>query len=169
MKLGRLGNDNKGYTLIELVVVITILCVMATTIGLSTGVIHKNKVKEAANTVDSMLSACKVSSVSGEGIYCRLELYYNSAGVKKEGFYVRYYTTSDTSPRAEEYLKDVRDIQVQIGATTTSLKNSPTVTVKYDGQTCAIVGDQVKAIKLDNMYSIEIHPKTGYHETKRIG
>jgi|GEM_PF-1943936 len=53
---------NKGFSLIELLVVVAIMAIALTMISLSIAVVFSNNVRSAANSVDSVLSKAKVNA-----------------------------------------------------------------------------------------------------------
>ncbi len=58
--------NNKGYTLVELIVIIAILAVLVSVISYSIGIVFRNRSREAASDFDSLLSAVRISTMSGE-------------------------------------------------------------------------------------------------------
>jgi prepilin-type N-terminal cleavage/methylation domain-containing protein len=62
-------NKKKGFTLIELVIVIAIMSIVLVTIGLSINVVFSNKSKSASKEIYSMLGTSQNLGMSKENVY----------------------------------------------------------------------------------------------------
>lgn len=72
--------DNRGYSLVELIIVIAIIAALTTTLVLSVGLIFSANAKTCANDIMGAISECKISTMSyGQG-NVRLLLYRGSDG-----------------------------------------------------------------------------------------
>ncbi len=58
--------NNKGYTLIELIIAVAIMSLLATAIALSFNIVFATGTTEAANDFNTLVSYCKVAALSGE-------------------------------------------------------------------------------------------------------
>lgn len=65
--------NNKGLTLVELVVVIAIAAVMVATIGLGVNLVFSNKTKAASKTIYNMLGVAQNLGTSKENCYLALK------------------------------------------------------------------------------------------------
>ena len=61
--------NNKGFSLVELIVVIAVLATLTGIMVGSIGIVGRTKAKAAAQTVDAMLSRCKMENLSGQDCY----------------------------------------------------------------------------------------------------
>ena len=65
--------DNKGFSLVELIVVIAIIGIMATLAVTSIGPLISQRASNAASSANSLISKCKVFSMGREGeVYVRI-------------------------------------------------------------------------------------------------
>ena len=62
--MGRIKKDNRGYSLVELIIVVAIIAVVATTAVLSIGLIFSANAKTCANDIMSAISECKITTMS---------------------------------------------------------------------------------------------------------
>lgn len=79
--------DNKGFSLLELLVVIAVLAVMGTFVFVGLGLLTGQYARECANDISAALSKEKSYSMTRSAtVDCYMELLY-----KSDGYYVRYY------------------------------------------------------------------------------
>jgi prepilin-type N-terminal cleavage/methylation domain-containing protein len=84
---------NKGYTLIELIVVIAILGSLLGISLISLSAISSGQAKKCASEIDALISRCKVGSLSREGdVYLKL---YISGGIVHGAYYEKGVLVSD--------------------------------------------------------------------------
>lgn len=75
-----LRKDNKGFSLVELIIVIAMIAALSATAVLSIGLIFSANAKTCANDIISAVSECKITTMSyGQG-NVRLLLYRGSNG-----------------------------------------------------------------------------------------
>lgn len=91
------NRNNKGFTLVELVVTITILSVLVVIVGGTLATVYKARAKSASNRIASIMSQCKINSLSG--IDSTMELKYNS---EKKTYICTLTKTGETVPYKTE-------------------------------------------------------------------
>ncbi len=78
--MDRIEKDNRGYSLVELIIVIAVIAALATTLALSVSLIFSANAKTCANDIMSAISECKITTMSyGQG-NVRLLLYRGDNG-----------------------------------------------------------------------------------------
>lgn len=76
----RIKKENRGYSLVELIIVMAIIAAVATTAALSVGLVFSANAKTCANDIVSSISECKITTMSyGQG-NVRLLIYRGSNG-----------------------------------------------------------------------------------------
>ena len=88
----KIKNNNKGFSLIELVVVMALVIVLTTIASMPLVNIYKARAKSAAETVNSMMSQSKINALSGTEN--EMWLYYDNDA--KHYVCLLRYTNGDT-------------------------------------------------------------------------
>lgn len=97
MKMRRFMKENKGYSLVEMIIVIAIIAVLSAAAMVTITLINSAKAKEASVTLESEISALKAKAKSqvprfdsGSGTVEEHKDYYHAIAVYKDGdkFYV---------------------------------------------------------------------------------
>ncbi len=181
--------NNKGYTLVELIVVIAIVALLASIITYSIGIVSRNRSREAASDFSALLSAAKISTMSGEveiddsdpdNIKINspmIELAYSTGD---DVFYGNVYTVSRTTPSNVEDLGDGSlSVSYTIGSNASQEINDTSaitrISISYNNETGAVAEfaengtpanlTGVSQIIVDfGSSQITIYPATGYHE-----
>lgn len=97
--MGRIKKDNRGYSLVELIIVVAIIAAVATTAVLSVGMVFSANAKTCANDIMSAISECKITTMSyGQG-NVRLLIYRGSNG----NIYSELQTRSKADASWEDY------------------------------------------------------------------
>ncbi len=157
---------NKGFTIIELVIIIAIMGIMVSILSFSASVLVRNESREAAQTFDAMLSACKIMTISGGGESPKLVMTFDYTENK---YYAKLYKSDDDKQPQIEELGD-KNLNIIYKKTST-----PTVAeqiggtgliIRFDKETGALLSD-VSLIDFNAGYQIDIYPKTGYFELNK--
>ncbi len=153
--------NNKGVSLIEIVVVIAIISILMATLSLSANLVFRNNAKEAANDVYAMISRVKTATLSGE-----IDPYLQ---IVKEGndFYGYIYTKGidgNSIKNEKEFLGKNFEITFEKSSGNTFTVGTDECIIKFDKNTIALAGDKVNKIHFAGTFTINIHTLTGYHE-----
>ena len=140
-KRGAKMRYDKGYTLIELIVVIAIIAILSTMVMLSISVVFSTGAKQSAAEADALISQCKVGCMShSDGTYLALyldangklmgEYFENGASVSADTLGSRPVSVSYRIPGAGEVeLNDSETLYIAFSRATGGLQTfgaSPT-------------------------------------------
>lgn len=79
--------ENKGFSLIELIIIIAIMAIIATLASISLGAVTGSKVKECAKNIEAILNKARISTMGKDAV--EIKLYIGS----DENYYVDTVTT----------------------------------------------------------------------------
>ncbi len=166
MRTKLLKNNQKGFTLLELVVVIAILGLLVSVAALSVSSVYGNRAAEAASTFEAILNQTKISTASGRG---------DNINIRIENGEIRLRQGNDTYDTIK--LEDEIDVTYLYG-NNESMQDAPfnSLTFSFDRDTGAIVDVLVnETTKVDNFLgvrfeifgnikTVRITPSTGFVE-----
>ena len=120
---------NKGYTMIEMIIVITIMAILSGLAAVSVGLIRKAKIQDAVTTFDSQLTNLWMStkSISSDQKTMKAQLTLESS------------TDSITGAAQQVYVWKITDGTTEVSKTTYD-KWYKYVTIKYKGAECDTTG-----------------------------
>ncbi len=149
--------NNKGFTLIELIVVISLMVIIAGVSSRTLGTVSNQELKDFANNYDSMLSQCQIETMSGLP-QAQLEI------VISDGEY-RAILYSGTEVIKSQFLGETHLTCEYDG---TKLTTGTKLVVKFDRSTGEITTNpSFKKLSVSNKrgtYNVELVPQTGYHK-----
>ncbi len=187
---------NKGFTLIEVIVIVAIIAILGTGIGLSYSRVSRAGVKTAAQEIKSLTSECRVAQMSRAGTYVA-DIFIDSSDGCVHGRLLKEGST-DISAIASSEKKFARvgvslDIVIPdgLGGTDTKTLSSGEhlyISFKRSSgrlQTCKISSGSlnwttdigsfsstddviIKVYQGDYVYDVTIHSLTGSQEMKRV-
>lgn len=138
--------NNKGFSLVELIVVVAILATLAGIMAGSVGLVGRTKAKAAAQTVDAMLSRCKMENLSGQE--CHVSINGSKVSIL----------------RADGSVLDEKNVDSSV---TLSLTPSSSTFIGFDMKTGAVLGDCTSVSVLNAngqcVYEIQLVTLTGEH------
>ncbi|NCB51809.1 MAG: prepilin-type N-terminal cleavage/methylation domain-containing protein [Clostridia bacterium] len=160
-------NNNRGFTLVEIIVVVVIMGVLVGIISLSISSVFSSRARRGAAEIDAYISMCKVNSMSRAGdISIILDLDENGS---IRGRYYEDASLKDTAIFADANVTAT----FTTGGVETDLSDTDTLTLSFDRNTGAfapqsIVGETKNyctAISLSSgrTYVIILVPSTGNH------
>ncbi len=91
----RIEKDNRGFSLVELIIVIAIIAAVITTAALSVGLVFSANARTCANDIIGAISECKIATMSGGRGNVRLLLYRDAGGNIFSELQTRESSTSD--------------------------------------------------------------------------
>lgn len=170
--------NNKGFTLVELVVVIALMSIIAGVSSYTLSSVTNQELKDFANNYDSMLSQCQIETMSGMQNPV-LELKLHNDGEYKATLYRTIIV--DGNPRREvvksQYLgEDYLTCYYSIdgNSQTLNLGQYETLSLTFDRSTGEITtkvdADEYKITRIGAIdkrnvsYGIDLVPETGYHK-----
>ncbi len=163
--------NHRGFTLVEVIVVVSILSALTGIISLSVSSVFSVRVRRCATEINAFISMCKVNSMSRGGDI-RIVLDVDDNG----GIRGRYY--EDGSPGAEpkstEIFSDANvSAEFTVGGVTTALSSDNPLTLSFDRSTggfkpCAMAGtEKIYCTSISvtggKTYVITLVPSTGNH------
>ncbi len=60
------AKQNKGFSVVELVITITLITLLATSVGIGVSLLFSTDARGAANNFNSLISSCRVATLGGE-------------------------------------------------------------------------------------------------------
>lgn len=170
--------NNKGFTLVELVVVIALMAIIAGVSSYMLSAVTNQELKDFANNYDSMLSQCQIETMSGMQNPV-LELTQNNDG---EYMATLYRTVIVEGNQRREVVKSqylgedplICFYNVEDDSQTFNLGRYERLSLTFDRSTGEIttkIGNnaykitRIGAIDKRNLsYGIDLVPETGYHK-----
>ncbi len=153
--------NNKGFTMVELIIVLAIMGVLLSVISFSASILLRNESREASSKVNALLASCKIESLSGVHD-SRLEIFLEN-GEYKARLYQSDSQYEEEILGAESlsiiYKLKGDDIPIEIG-------NDPLV-ISFNKETAALESAQVTLIDFNAGYQITLYPTTGYFELNK--
>jgi prepilin-type N-terminal cleavage/methylation domain-containing protein len=129
--------NNRGFSLLELIVAVALIAISLTVLSLSISEIFASNAKECANQLDALLSQCKVDAMSQSGnVY--LEVYQDTDGVHAKIINDK----NPTVPLVDQKIgKNSLSVQYQDSAGTTphSIPSSDPLYLSFDRTTGAFL------------------------------
>ena len=127
----KLHIDNKGYSLIELVIVLAIIAVLMGTVFYSIILVFSANAKSCANNIQRSIGDCKVTTMGKADAY--MELFRESDGT----VYTQMHVTESDGTVTDEERQKVGTNKVYVGYeadgdTKTSLEAGDKIVIRFD-------------------------------------
>lgn len=148
-----INKDNKGFSLIELLVVVAILALAVTFVGGSMVSVYNAGAKKAAEQINAMLAQSKIDAMSG--MPCKFELGYSDTD---ECYYVALYSSDGTN--FNEYKREYLDKQETKAM---RINRSLTITVGKED------GTDTQTVTSTNKITIFFNTSNGRVDSAAIG
>lgn len=128
-KENKLHINNRGYSLIELVIVLAIIAVLMGTVFYSIILVFSANAKSCANNIQRSIGDCKVTTMGKADAY--MELYRNDNGI-----YTRMHVTESDGTVTDEEPEKVGTNKVDVGyvqgGTETPLMPGDSIEIRFD-------------------------------------
>lgn len=155
--------NNKGFTLVELIVVITLMTILASVSSYVINIATKQKLKDFTNDLDAMLCLCKVETMSG---MTNPSLEVSLAG----GEYKATLYENGTAVKTQFLGKDSLEVTYTKNRVETAFQDGDSISFRYDRVTGELKDKEITKISVSDRtgsYAINFVPQTGYHKIVR--
>ncbi len=157
-----LKKQNKGFTMVELLIIIAVIAILAPMFVTSMADVFTSSASEAAEDASSLLSFTRVATLSGE-IDPYVEIYYDSTENNYYGIFV--------ANGEQEQIEIIGSSSVEIHYTTTDetrvkIESGAPLRLEYDNTGALLSPKDIKSIDFSSgsaLYVLDITPATGYH------
>ncbi len=153
--------NNKGFTMVELIIVLAIIGVFMSVLSFSSSILLRNESREASQTVNALLSSCKIEAMTGVNSKLEISL--------EDGKYIVRLYQNDTDFEEEILGDENLGIIYKLKSTGDTLYKIGTepLAISFNSETGAIEGTDVNLIDFNAGYKITIYPSTGYFELNK--
>ena len=153
--------DNKGYSLVELIVVIAIMAVMVGVMSLGLGMMFTRDANYVAVRIDDMLTEARTASMSRAGTFTYS---FHIDGSSPSNSYVKIDQTTDTG--TTEYKRILLDKRVTVKVNGSEANDFSVVFDKAKGnvKTAEIDG----TARSDLVYEIDVTSKKNTSKTNKV-
>lgn len=155
-------NDRRGFTLVELMVVVAIMGILTGVMSLSVSTVSSARTKRCASEIDAYISMCKVNAMS-RAADVKIVLYKDSDGNICGNYY------EGDAVKSSEVFSDARvGVSYTVGADSKELDTAG-LTLSFDRSSGAFKpqsgGTYCTAISVTagRTYTITLVPATGNH------
>ncbi len=152
--------NNKGFTLVEVIIVVAIIAVLSSAAVVTTYQVSSTNAKQTANEIAGMLSRCRMSTLSGM-VDPYLEISGNNGDITATLF------ANGHQIEIEEVATNAVNVSFTIGGTTTEMTGNQSLTIRYDTSGAITSPMDIQTITASSgskRYTINIVAATGYHE-----
>lgn len=146
--------NDRGFTLVEVIVVVAILGILSGVVSLSLNQVSAGKLRKFTAACDAMLTRCRVETLSGAGADTYVELRLEDGRCA-----VRFCRNGETED--EEILRCPAPCTYTLNGTETALTASAPLRLSFDRTTGAL-NESCTEINVSGSV-ISLAPATGYH------
>ena len=148
--------DNRGFTLMEVMVVVAIMGILAGVVSLSMNHIFSSRTRKFVSACDAMLTRCRVETLSGAGADTCVEL-------RTDGEHYTVCFRKNGAVEDEETLKCAGSAcTYTVSGAEVSLTSAAPLLLSFDRTTGAL--NQPCTNITVGGFSITLAPATGYHK-----
>lgn len=155
--------DNRGYSLVELIVVIAIMAVMVGVMSLGIGMMFTRDANYVAVRIDDMLTEARTASMSRAGTFT-YSFHIDSSTPSNS--YVKIDQTTDTG--TTEYKRILLDKSVTVKVNGSDANDFSVVFDKAKGNVKTVEIDGTSSPDPDSVYEIDVTSKKNTSKTKKV-
>ncbi len=163
--------NNKGFTLVEMVVVISIIAILAGTIGYSISLIFSGEARKAANSYAAFMSEARVMAASGALVDTSgdpTDVTLSFDGDEYQVSYIKRSPDGSIMTTKTETLGDSGLAVAYINGSETKIESGNSLSVQFDSDTGALTEpanlSSVSFTGGGRTYTVTVHDSTGYFE-----
>ena len=129
--------NNRGFSYVELIIVLGMLTALVTVVAGGMSVAWGARASKAANSVDSLLSQCKVNALSGEDNYIQI-IYAEKDSAERytaDGYYAELYRDGSSEPYKSDNIANNR---IHISFQDEEIGTENAIQIKFNQETGAV-------------------------------
>ena len=155
--------DNRGFSLVELIVVVAIIGVLMGVLSVSISAASSAKEKACASDIDKFITMCRTKCLTRAGAP------YISISYEEDKIVGNYYENGEVADTEELGVSSIEVTYTTDTGVTAPIKNGEVITLSFNRSTGAQMpnenGEYITRITVSgsSIYTITLVPETGAH------